>query len=415
MDRRQLLGIVTVGALAFAAAADEADTIPRPEKLIDAKHEAIFDSYEEALRAADSAAQIDRQAAGAALTRSVDLHLLRVAESAGAERVGELRKIAANWSEEKPGEEVPEELAPIVAGYRRQLENVAAALAETRASAGDQLIVALDDYALGFEKLPDGKQTTVALRAEIRKLLARSGPARKFGELEVTTRHWKDGDPWFVRMNFHGDELLALSRITGCFAGGGENLQIGYWDDGLTLGYLGKSMQRGVAGSAYALRHPKLDVRRWKIRTAGVLAWEERTAKLVHKSRGFAYAGGISGSFADDCRFDVTLNPDDGFYYAIVEPGRGNTVGGTAVVVEFPQGEAPDFELSSATWQRGEPTRELIDAKDGICLLTSVFGAIKGTSEEISLKVGADGKWRLGGRSTKAATGATAMIIRFKD
>ena len=97
-----------------------------------------------------------------------------------------------------------------------------------------------------------------------------------------------------------------------------------------------------------------------------------------------------------------------------VDTGAGNTAGGSAVIVEFPEGETPEFEVSSAEWKSGDPTRELIDAKDGICLLTSIAGRIKSRNDVIDLSIGADGKWRLGGRSTKESTRAKAMILKFK-
>ena len=412
---RALPALILV-CFALHTRADGPPEIAPPGAFHDEEHEQIFAAYQARLKELEQANQTRLEAIEQSLATTLALRLLEMAQTTPAERLRELRTTSRRWFAPRGkleiGAEIPPELAPLVAAYRSSLELNAAAHTEARASAGDDLIRRLDAYAVSFEKRPEGKKTTIALREEIRKLLPRSGPTRTFGELEVAKREWRFGDPWCTRMNFHGDELITLNRVRGLFAGGGEFIELGLWDDGLTPALLAQSMQRTVSGMAYALRHPQLDMRHWKFRFVHFNS-QNPTAKLVHHTRGFAFLCGVSGNYSEDTHSYVALDRDDGFYHARLDTDR-NDAGARALVIEFPEGSNPGFEFSTAEWRRGDPTVELIPASAGVCFLSGVSGALRSQHEELSLTVGSDGIWRLGGASKRNNTAARALVLKFK-
>ncbi len=69
--------------------------------------------------------------------------------------------------------------------------------------------------------------------------------------------------------------------------------------------------------------------------------------------------------------------------------------------------------VSFATWKQGEPPQRLIRATDGFCALTTVTGHFQGGGEVVSVYIGDDGYWYLGGKSMQQGVHATCVIVPY--
>lgn len=394
--------------------------VPPPEGgFIDEAHKGLYTNHENRLRTFDVNFEEQSAPLKAALRLAMEERLLELAATSEPKRIRKVQGITAGWFDAEGnltiGADVPDEVATEVAVYKASVARRAQVRDFAKAREYHWLVGKIDELALEYQGKGD-RETMRLLRAEARALM-RTPEIKpvKYGELEIAEYVWGWQFPTFIRMQ-HGvgdPALISFARLTGSFVGGGEWMKVQVWDEGGLPGLQAASMQRDVWANAYALRHPALKMGLATVRVEEIGAAAPRK-KLIHSSRGFCYLGGVVGWFGDLTRGEVSIDPDDGFYYLSGRFEHRSTYI-QAVVVEYPKGQAPDFERSDAEWRRGDPVRELIAAKDGICLMTSINGSFRGAGEEVRLIVDPDGKWRLGGRSNLVNTGAKAVVMRFKE
>ena len=401
--------------------ASSAIAVPPPEGgFINADHKQRYTHCENQLRSFDERYAKEIKPLNTAFRQALEERLLALAVIEEPKKIRELQSITAGWFVEdgdlKIGENVPAEVAAEVASYRVSVARRAEARDVYKAKEHHWLVRQLDQLALKFEKEGDLENMRI-LRAEARALMPTAGlKPTMYGQLELTSYNWHWQHFPFVRMQrIQGQqELISLARITGNFAGGGEWVEIKVWDEGGLPGLHANSMQKNAQVNAYALRHPALKMDKARVRTEAItFEKQNQRIKLIHQSRGFCYLGGMAGYIGDLSSAEISIDPNDGFYYLSARFEHRSTAF-RAVIVEYPEGEAPEFEVSEAEWKRGDPEQELIDAKDGICLLNGISGALKGPGEEVRLIIDHSGKWRLGGRSNLTNTRVKAKVMRFK-
>jgi len=330
--------------------------------------------------------------------------------------VRDLRATASKWFSDE-GElalpaEVPPTLAGVVKTYQDSLASYAEIHGKKRRKEYHNLIRRLDGAALALEKKED-MAGALAMRKYAKSLMPLQTNSRKFGDLEIEVFEWSFGHPPFVRVRTHENELLALGRLQGKFGGAGDSQMIGYWDLGAARGLIGYSQQRDVTSACLALRDPRLKLADSTVRYAEVNP-NHRRERLIHSSRGFCHLVGVGGVVGDLTRYDININPEDGFYYFTARVEAGDAIA-RAAIVEYPEGKTPDFEVSFVTWKQGDSIDESIDAKDGICLMTGVRGGFAGTGEAVHVQVDSAGKWQVGGRSNVINTSVTALVLKFKE
>ena len=412
--RKLILG--TTFGIIFA---HSAIAVPPPEGgFINEAHQQYYTHCENQLRSFDDIFTKQTTPMTRTLRLTLAERLLTLAATDEPKRIRELQEITTGWFDEegklKIEGEIPDEIAVEVAAYRSSVARRAEIRDVSKAKEHHWLIRQIDRLALKFEKEGD-LETMRKLRTEARSLMPITGlKPTKFGQLEVTHYQWSKQHPPFVRMQrIQGkQELITLARLSGNFAGGGEWVEIQVWDEGGLPGLHANSMQPNVRADAYALLHPALKMDKARVRTESITFGKQK-AKLIHHSRGFCYLGGIGGNVQDLTSAEISIDPKDGFYYLSGRfENRSTTI--RAVIVEYPEGEAPEFEITKSEWKRGDPERELIAAEDGICLLTGISGALRGEGEEVRLIIDSEGTWRLGGRSNLINTGAKAMVLRFQ-
>ena len=403
-------GLILVGS---------AIAIPPPEGgFIDEDHKQRYTHHGNQLRAFEERYVEEIEPLKSTLRQALEVRLLELSTTTNPARIRELHKTTSEWFKEdgslEISAEIPAELASEVTSYRTSVARRTEARDRSIAKEHHWLVRQLDHLALKFEEKGD-LETMRALRKEARALMPTAGlKPTNYGQLELTAYNWHWQHFPFVRMQrVEGEqELISLSHITGNFAGGGEWVEIKVWDEGGLPGLHANSMQNNVRAGAYALRHPALKMDKARVRTESI-TFEKQRKKLIHHSRGFCYLGGIAGTMGDLTSGEVSLNPDDGFYYL---SGRfeNRSSAFRAIIVEYPEGEAPEFETSTVEWRRGDPAQESISAEEGICLLSGLSGAFRGEGEVVYLIVDHSGKWHLGGRSNLINTGGKAMVMRFK-
>jgi len=412
--------MVALLILGIAAAPVFADEIAkRPAKTVDGEYVSIYAEYETGLDFITAVSDKERETLASALSGQVDARLGELAQHAEPTRVRELQKISAAWFDDESGlpvdigDDVPEELKGVFGAYRKALENVERGERDGLRRSYEVLIRELD--GLAHKKIKAGEmEKAKTLRDEAQALLeANPRPTEKWRSLEATYVKWITGDKRHVRLMTHGNELPSLAFVQGSFAGGGESAFVAPFDEanwGDRAGLLGHSMQNSVESAAYALRDPRLNMADAKLIFYSIPPGNNRK-KLIHSSRGFCYLAGVWGYQGNLTKFDVAIDPEDGFYYFT---GRTEAYSNAkAIGVEFPEGKVPQFEVSTVEWERGDPVRELIAAQDGICLFAGMSGAFHGGGETVFLKIGKDGIWRLGGRSGQLNTGARALVLKF--
>ena len=380
--------------------------VDKPEGgFVDGSHAAIYAKYRKVIEEIEAAEQ-------PSFSEVVDRHLMQLALHVAPERIRELKAfVEAGFGERRVFAAPPPELEPLIAKCNAGAKGAATSKSEKRQRALDVLIREVDALAASMQDGAEQAETVEALRAEALELLSRRDAPEVFGQLQVCTFTWQYGDPRLVRMKRVGDELLSLAHFGGTFAGGGESQYISTYGDG-KIGLLGHAMQGDVSSTALALRDPRLRMNDAKVRIEGI-DHRDREKKLIHSSRGFCYLGGVWGYLGELTRLGVRIDPEDGFYYLT---GRMQAdAGAYAVVVEYPEGEVPEFKRRIAQWQRGDPVRAPIDARDGVCLMTAVSGAFHGASESVFVRIGLDGKWRVGGTSSVYNTAVKALVLEFGD
>ncbi|MGC6464687.1 MAG: hypothetical protein ACON5N_03805 [Akkermansiaceae bacterium] len=408
-------------ALSLTATTSAIELVPPEGGFLNEDHKQRYDHCRNQLQSFDEKYAQEKSSLDGALREALETRLLELAFTAQPERIRELQKITSTWFEAEGavniGEEIPEEVAVEVATYRKSIARRSQAKDYSKAKEYHWLVRQLDKLALTFEK--EGNLDSMrTLRKEARALMPTMGLKPKmYGPLQLTAYSWYYGHLPFIRMQrIEGEqELISLSRLNGNFAGGGEWIEIQVWDEGGLPGLHAHSMQKNVRADAFAIRHPGLNLDKAKVRTQTITFNSQgHRVKLIHQSRGFCYLGGMSGNVGELTSAEVSLDPEDGFYYL---SGRfeSRSTAFRAVIVKYPEGETPELKISHAEWKRGDPVQELIKAGDGICVLSGVSGAFRGQGEEVRLFVDAKGRWRLGGRSNLINTGAKAMVIRLKN
>lgn len=396
--------------------------VPRPEgDYLTKWHKGIYETFEKTKAKTKANAQAEVKALDKAFSPALQERLLTLAASLPPERIRELRKTSSAWKQNDGSIEikgqVPAELAELAGTHRENVRCSAAKEAYNMYFHAHWVVRQLDKLALQFEKEKD-LESMRHLRAEARALMSRvHRPVEAYGPLQLSGYWWgkmKASWPKFTRMQRGGGdpELISICRINGNFVGGGESVKIQVWDEGGLPGLFCFSSQPHVWVSAYALRHPALRMKEAKVWTEDITAKTPRK-RLIHSDRGFCYFGGMGGHIGELTHGTIEVDPDDGFYYL---DGRfeNHSTSIRAVIVEYPEGRRPEFEITHAEWKRGDPVHELIPASEGICLLTGINGRIKVGDDELRLVVGSEGNWRLGGRTERANASAKAMVMRFK-
>ena len=413
--KSNLIALGIFAALVSAAAEESKEpVVPRPGKFVDGAHESSYATYEGVLNSADDKAKRNKTELIPVLQRSVGQRVSQLAGTESPDKVRELQKIANAWfkveGEATITEAVPEELAGVVSGYRSMLQNIDSEKDREYRQAYRALRGQWLRQAEGHNAAPDGEEKAETLLTLVSELMIVPDALNNWGDTEIATYHWDHKGPHFTQMHKHGDELLSLAFISGNMAGGGERLLLES-KFGEVLGFDAQSAQPSLKATVYAIRHPQLKLDDWNIRTRSIWRSDYRK-KLIHKSRGFCYLAGIWGSWGEMTDADIKLDPKDGFYYLHFR-SENLWSGAHAVIVEFPKTAAiPDFTMSTVEWTRGDPVKELIDARDGVCLFTGISGALKGG--EVMLTVGVNGKWQLGGKTSHLKTGVKALILEFE-
>jgi len=394
--------------------------VPPPENgFINEEHKQRYIHCENQLRSFDEKFTEEIEPLKQTFRRALEERLLDVSVTAEPKRIRELQSITSGWFDEtgtiKIGENIPTEVTKVVESYRETVATRADDRDFKKAKEHHWLVRQLDQLALKLEENGDLENMRL-LRAEARALMPTAGlKPTTYGQLELTSYNWHWQHFPFVRMQrIEGkQELISLARLTGNFVGGGEWVEVKVWDEGGLPGLHAHSMQKNVQANAYALRHPALKMDMAKVRTQSItFEKQKQRVRLINQSRGFCYLGGVAGYMGDLSRAEISIDPADGFYYLSARFEHRSSAF-SAVIVEYPEGKAPKFDVSEVEWKRGDPIQELIQAENGICLLTGISGALKGPGEEVRLIVDHSGKWRLGGRSNLVNTGAKAKVLRF--
>ena len=405
-----------VGALVSSAVAEPAaPVIERPKEFVDETHESSYENYEARLKSADERAERNQVELARVTKQTIRERITELAGSLSPDRVREVKKITDGWFDAEEGvtigEDVPEELADIVKGHESATGNIEMDKQASYRMAYRSLRGQWLQLAEGHAADPEGEDKADTLHKLVADLEIVPDALHKYGDTEIAVYRWDRTGPHFTEMSRHGDELFSVTFHSGTMAGGAERMRLGKRKGSDLLGLDAHTGQPNLKGTVYGIRHPQLKVDDWKISTMEI--WrDEKKKKLIHKSKGFCYLAGIWGSWGNFTNIEVKLDPDDGFYYLHFR-SENLWSGGRAVIVEFPEtDDPPKFSFSTVEWERGDPVKELIDAKDGICLFTGMSGAF--TPAEVKLTVGQNGKWQLGGRSAHVKTGAQAMVLRFE-
>lgn len=129
--------------------------------------------------------------------------------------------------------------------------------------------------------------------------------------------------------------------------------------------------------------------------------------RLIGAEEGFCFLSAMGGKFEGGGeQIGVSVGRDN-FWYLY---GQGaQAIGGRALsLYEVRWRRSFAAKVSEASWQRGRPIR-LLSKRDGFCFLSFVTGKFV-SAEEVSVHLGGDGDWYLGGKG--GGVSAKALIVQ---